>query len=42
MLLEFGAYNFTSFSEGFSINLREKKNSKKAHTLMGIKGANAS
>ncbi len=42
MLLEFGAYNFTSFREGFSINLREKKNSKKAHTLMGIKGANAS
>lgn len=42
MLLEFGAYNFTSFKEGFQVNLREKKNSKNAHTLMGIKGANAS
>ena len=42
MLLEFGAYNFASFKEGFQVNLREKKNSLEAHTLMGIKGANAS
>ncbi len=42
MLLEFGAYNFASFKEGFEINLREKKNSLEAYTLMGIKGANAS
>lgn len=42
MLLEFGAYNFASFKEGFQVNLREKKNSIDAHTIMGIKGANAS
>jgi AAA15 family ATPase/GTPase len=42
MLLEFGAHNFASFKEGFQINLRDKKNSLTAHTLMGIKGANAS
>lgn len=42
MLLEFGAYNFASFKEGFQINLREKKNGLEAYTLMGIKGANAS
>lgn len=42
MLLEFGAYNFASFKEGFQIDLREKKNSVEAYTLMGIKGANAS
>lgn len=42
MLLEFGAYNFASFKEGFQISLREKKNSLEAYTLMGIKGANAS
>lgn len=42
MLLEFGAHNFASFKEGFSINLREKKNSLEASTLLGIKGANAS
>lgn len=42
MLLEFGAYNFASFKEGFEINLRKNKNSLDAHTLMGIKGANAS
>ena len=42
MLLEFGGRNFYSFKEGFQVNLREKKNSLEAHTLMGIKGANAS
>lgn len=42
MLLEFGAYNFASFKEGFEINLRKNKNSLEAYTLMGIKGANAS
>ncbi|WP_323586752.1 AAA family ATPase [Aliarcobacter butzleri] len=42
MLLEFGAYNFASFKEGFQVNLREKKNGLEAYTLMGIKGANAS
>ena len=41
MLLEFGAYNFASFKEGFEINLRKNKNSLEANTLMGIKGANA-
>jgi uncharacterized protein len=42
MLLEFGAYNFASFKEGFEINLRKNKNGLEAYTLMGIKGANAS
>ena len=42
MLLEFGAYNFASFKEGFEINLRKNKNSLDAYTVMGIKGANAS
>lgn len=49
MLLEFGAYNFSSFKEGFEINLRldgncppEISNGESYVNLLAIKGANAS
>lgn len=49
MLLEFGAYNFSSFKEGFEVNLRldgncppEISNGETYVNLLAIKGANAS
>ena len=39
MLVEFGGYNFFSFKEGFSISLKNKKNTS---LVLAIKGANAS
>lgn len=49
MLLEFGAYNYASFKEGFSVSLRlaagcpkEISHGKQHSNLLAIKGANAS
>lgn len=49
MLMEFGAYNYTSFKEGFSVNLRlnagtpkDISKDKNHVALLAIKGANAS